>query len=92
MKLAHYLLTCTEPAPGMLLDVTHEEIGNTIGAVHQTVTENLNLMQKQRLVQLKMKHIRVSDKQSLEKILQGPGLLIAFLPLNKAGKLPRAAW
>ena len=41
VRLAYYLLTNADATSGLLTDIRHEEIGNRIGAVRQTVTETL---------------------------------------------------
>ena len=71
VRLAYYLLSNADPASGELVNVTHEDIGNTIGAVRQTVTETLNLMRKQGIVMIKPKKIRIVDRQKLEALMMG---------------------
>ncbi len=71
VRLAYFLLTNTDIESGVLTDITHEEIGNRIGAVRQTVTENLSLLRKQGLIQTQPGQIRVINRQNLEKIIQG---------------------
>ena len=71
VRVAHFLLTNANPASGLLTDVTHEEIGNTIGAVRQTVTESLSLMRKQGLILTGPKEIRIIDRKKLEEIILG---------------------
>jgi CRP-like cAMP-binding protein len=69
VRLAYFLLTNAEAASGVLTDITHEEIGSRIGAVRQTVTENLSLMRKQGLLQIEPRKIQVLDRPRLEKII-----------------------
>jgi CRP-like cAMP-binding protein len=71
VRLAYYLLTEADPASGELKGITHEEIGNRIGAVRQTVSENLSLLRKQGFIQTRPGQIRVIDRQNLEQIIQG---------------------
>ena len=71
VRLAYFLLTNTDMESGVLTDITHEEIGNRIGAVRQTVTENLGLLRKRGFIQTLPGQIRVIDRQNLEKIVQG---------------------
>jgi CRP/FNR family transcriptional regulator, cyclic AMP receptor protein len=71
VRLAHFLLTNVDSDSGVLANVTHDEIGNTIGAVRQTVTENLSLFRKQRLIITKPKKIQIIDRHGLEKIIIG---------------------
>jgi CRP-like cAMP-binding protein len=74
VRLAYFLLTNANADSGILTDITHEEIGNRIGAVRQTVTENLSLLRKKGLIQTQPGQIRVVDRQNLEKIVQGCGI------------------
>ena len=71
VRIAHFLLTNADSASGVLTGVTHEEIANTVGAVRQTVTENLSLMRKQRLILTGLKTIRIVDREGLEQIIRG---------------------
>jgi CRP-like cAMP-binding protein len=70
VRLAHFLLTNADSASGVLNNLTHEEIGDTIGAVRQTVTETLGLLRKQGLIQTKPKRIRVINRHGLEEIVK----------------------
>ncbi|MBF8266116.1 MAG: Crp/Fnr family transcriptional regulator [Dehalococcoidia bacterium] len=71
VRLAHFLLTNADSDSGVLTNLTHEEIGNTIGAVRQTVTETLSFMRKQGLVLTKPKQIRIINRHGLEELMQG---------------------
>ena len=71
VRLAHFLLTYTDSASGELADITHEEIGDTIGVVRQTVTETLGLMRKRGLIRTGPKHIQIIDRHGLEAIARG---------------------
>lgn len=71
VRLAQFLLANADTDSGVLANITHEEIGNTIGAVRQTVTENLSLMRKQGLIITKPKRIGIIDQRRLEEIIQG---------------------
>ena len=71
IRLAHFLLTNVDPLSGVLTNVTHEEIGDIIGTVRQTVTEALSRMRKQGLILTGLKWIRIIDRQGLEEIVQG---------------------
>jgi CRP-like cAMP-binding protein len=70
VRLAYFLLTNVDSASEVLANFTHEEIGNTIGAVRQTVTETLSIMQKQGLVLTKPKQIQIIDRHGLEEIIR----------------------
>ena len=71
MRLAVFLLTNADPASGILSNITHEEIGNIIGAVRQTVTETLSRMRKQGLISTRPKHIQIIDRHRLEDLVRG---------------------
>ncbi|MFC1926115.1 Crp/Fnr family transcriptional regulator [Chloroflexota bacterium] len=70
IRLADFLLTNADPASGILFNITHEEIGDTIGAARQTVTEALSRMRKQGLILTGSKQVRIIDRHGLEKIVQ----------------------
>ncbi len=70
VRLAYFLLTGFNPDSGILPNITHEEIGNMIGAVRQTVTETLGLMRKNGLILTKRKQIQIVDRAGLEEIIQ----------------------
>ena len=70
-RLAHFLLANVDPISGVMNNITHEEIGNIIGAVRQTVTEMLSQMRKQGLILTGFKQIHIIDRQRLEEIVQG---------------------
>ena len=69
VRIANFLLTSADHVSGLLSNITHEEIGNTIGAVRQTVTENLNLLRRQGIITTKPKNIHIVDRHRLEEIL-----------------------
>ena len=70
VRLAYFLLTNADAATGALNDFTHEEIGNQIGSVRQTITEKLGLMGKQGLVITKPGQIRIIDRDRLEEMVR----------------------
>jgi CRP/FNR family cyclic AMP-dependent transcriptional regulator len=69
VRLARFLLNYVDPASGVLTNFTHEEIGNTIGAVRQTVTETLSFMRKRGLILTKPKQIQIIDWHGLEEMI-----------------------
>ena len=71
VRLASFLLSHADSISGELPEVTHEEIGNTIGAVRQTVTKTLAVMRKQGLVDTGPRRIRIVDRRGIEKIIEG---------------------
>jgi len=70
VRLAYFLLTNADAISGVLTDITHEEIGNRIGAVRQTVAENLSLLRKQGLIQTQPGQIRLVDRRRLEDVIR----------------------
>ena len=70
VRIAYFLLSHADPSSGILNDFTHEEIGNTVGAVRQTVTETLSMLRRQGLIQTGPGHIRIIDRRGLEGIVQ----------------------
>jgi CRP/FNR family transcriptional regulator, cyclic AMP receptor protein len=68
VRIAHFLLTNTDSASGLLINFTHEEMGDIIGAARQTVTETLNLLQKQGYISIEPKRIRILNRRGLEEI------------------------
>ena len=70
IRLAYYLLTNADETSSVLTDITHEEIGNRIGAVRQTVTETLGLFREQGLIQTKPGQIQIIDRQRLKEMLK----------------------
>lgn len=67
-RLADFLLTNSDPSTGLLAGYTHEEIGDSIGALRQTVTETLRLMCLQGLLDVERRQIRVINREKLEQI------------------------
>jgi CRP/FNR family transcriptional regulator len=69
VRLAYFLLENTYPESEVLSNFTHEEIGNRIGVVRQTVTENLNYLRKIGLIDIKPKQIQIINRLGLEEII-----------------------
>jgi CRP/FNR family cyclic AMP-dependent transcriptional regulator len=69
VRLSHFLLTNSDSISGVLTNFTHEEIGDIIGAARQTVTETLNLMQRQGFILIEPKKIRIVARHELEEIV-----------------------
>jgi len=70
VRTVHFLLNNANTATDTIA-TTHEQIGNTIGAVRQTVTENLSELRKQQLILTKRNKIIITDKAGLKKIIEG---------------------
>lgn len=68
VRVANFLLANLDPATGVVTGYSHAEIGDTIGALRQTVTETLNGMASQDLLVVGRKQIRITNKQRLEEL------------------------
>ena len=73
VRLAYFLLSNADSTTGVLANISHEQIGDTIGAVRQTVTETLSLLRKKELISTKPKQIRIIDRHGLEEIIHDSG-------------------
>ncbi len=73
IRLANFLLTNMDPSSGEVSDYTHEDVGDTIGALRQTVTETLGLMREEGLVEIQRKRIRVLDRHRLQQMALDEG-------------------
>jgi CRP-like cAMP-binding protein len=71
VRLASFLLANMDSTTGVVTGYTHAEIGDTIGALRQTVTETLSEMQNQGLVEVGHKRVRVTDRRGLEEVASG---------------------
>ncbi|MBI4202664.1 MAG: Crp/Fnr family transcriptional regulator [Chloroflexi bacterium] len=67
-RLASFLLANAGQQNGTLEGYTHAEIGDTIGALRQTVTETLSELQRQGLVEVGHKLVRIMSRSGLEGI------------------------
>jgi CRP-like cAMP-binding protein len=73
VRLAHFLLANADPDSGVLANCTHEEIGNTIGAVRQTVTGMLGQLRRRGLIETRPMQIRILRRGGLEEMAQVSG-------------------
>jgi CRP-like cAMP-binding protein len=71
VRLANFVLANMDPSTGVVAHYTHAEIGDTIGALRQTVTETLGEMQNQGLLEVGHKRIRVTHHQGLVEMARG---------------------
>jgi len=69
-RLAGFLLAHASEAGGLVSGYTHEQIGNSIGALRQTVTQALGDMQNAGLVEVGHKKVRVVDRAGLQAVAQ----------------------
>jgi CRP-like cAMP-binding protein len=68
--LANLLLATADPISGILTNISHDEIGNMIGAARQTITKNLDEMRKQGILIIKQKRIQIVDRRALEQLIE----------------------
>ena len=67
-RLADFLLRNAEPETNTVRGFTHEEIGDDIGAIRQTVTETLGVMEKGKLLEVANKRIRIVNTAGLRSL------------------------
>lgn len=77
VRVANFLLANLDPATGVVAGYSHAEIGDTIGALRQTVTETLNGMASQSLLVVGRKQIHVTDRQQLEELALNDGAVVS---------------
>jgi CRP/FNR family transcriptional regulator len=70
IRLANLLLATADPISGILTNISHDEIGNMIGAARQTITKNLDEMRKQGILIIKQKRIQIVDRRALEQLIE----------------------
>ncbi len=68
VRLAHFLLTNMDPTTGKIDGLSHAEIGDTIGALRQTVTETLAELKRRGFVATGLKYILVRDRKALGRL------------------------
>ena len=69
VRLASFILANADPAGGLVSGVTHAEIGDTIGALRQTVTETLSKWRDDGLIEVSYKRIQIKDWENLKEIV-----------------------
>lgn len=67
-RLAGFLLANMDPSTGIVAGFTHEEIGESIVALRQTVTEMLQFMYIQGVLEVQRRQIRVIKRDKLNEI------------------------
>lgn len=70
VRLASFLLANADPTQGQVSGLTHAEIGDTIGALRQTVTETLSKWRDEGLIEVGQKLIKIKDRTRLKEIAQ----------------------
>jgi CRP/FNR family cyclic AMP-dependent transcriptional regulator len=70
-RLALALLRHRRPEDGLLEDVTHQELGDMIGASRETVTKLLHSLPFRGAVTVRPRRIRVTDPAALVELLEG---------------------
>jgi len=66
VRLASFLLANADPATGVFAGHTQADIGDSIGAMRQTVSEALSEMQREGLIQVDHRSIRIINREALE--------------------------
>jgi CRP/FNR family transcriptional regulator, cyclic AMP receptor protein len=69
-RIAAVLLRLSEGRTSEMVLMTHQELGDMVGAVRATVTEVLNELQAAGLVELQRGHIRLRDSAGLRSLLE----------------------
>lgn len=69
-RIAAVLLRLTEGSAGTEIAVTHQELGDMIGALRETVTKILDEFQSDELVELRRGHVLVRDPERLRARLE----------------------
>lgn len=82
-RLASFLLANMDPASGVVAGYTHEEIGDTIGALRPTVTEALRSFRDRELVAVRRKQIRVTNVEKLREIALDENLAHPYAGENR---------
>jgi CRP/FNR family cyclic AMP-dependent transcriptional regulator len=70
VRLASFILANADPAGGLVSGLTHAEIGDTIGALRQTVTETLSKWRDEGLIEVSYKRIQIKDWENLKEIVR----------------------
>ncbi len=69
-RVAAFLLTHLDPASSEVRGFTHEEIGDSIGALRSTVTQTLGELARTGLLEVKHKRIHVRNLQELSVMVR----------------------
>lgn len=69
IRIANFLLNNVERKSDLVAGYTHADIADTIGALRQTVTETLNQLERQGLIQVGQKKIRITDRAGVERLV-----------------------
>lgn len=73
VRLANFLLANADPETATLKGFSHAEIGDTIGALRQTVTETLNGLEAEGTLAVGYKQVRILNRQGLETMAASEG-------------------
>ncbi|MBI4311283.1 MAG: winged helix-turn-helix domain-containing protein [Chloroflexi bacterium] len=71
VRLAAFLLDTADPTTGAVAGLSHAEVGDTIGALRQTVTESLGAMEREGLLTVSQKLVRIVDRPGLQALVTG---------------------
>jgi CRP/FNR family cyclic AMP-dependent transcriptional regulator len=69
-RIAAVLLRLSQGGTTETVQLTHQELGDMVGALRATVTEVLNELQAAGLVELRRGHIRLCDRAGLRSLLE----------------------
>ncbi|MBI2954134.1 MAG: Crp/Fnr family transcriptional regulator [Chloroflexi bacterium] len=75
VRLASFLVSNMDASNGTVVGYTHEDIGDTIGALRPTVTEALRLLSQRGLVEVRRKQILITNRRGLEELALGEGVV-----------------
>ena len=70
VRLASFLLANADPQDGQVAGFTHTEIGDTIGALRQTVTQTLGKWKEEGTIEVGQKLIQIKDWSSMKELAQ----------------------
>ena len=71
VRLASFILANADSKTGVVSGFTHAEMGDTIGALRQTVTETLSKWKDGGLIEVSHKRIQIKDWNRLKELAQG---------------------
>lgn len=67
-RLARWLLTCRDRSDSDLIELTHEFLGQMLGAPRTTVTLAAGALQDAGLIEYSRGHVKILDRSGLERI------------------------
>jgi CRP-like cAMP-binding protein len=67
-RLARWLLTCRDRSDSNLIELTHEFLGQMLGAPRTTVTLAAGILQEAGLIQYSRGKVRIIDREGLKEV------------------------